>query len=336
MDARTHAVMRFAFGVTFAFVVAELAQWTPSFLPPLFVGALLVNIPVRPPPKAALGFILLVSGSALFALLLCAALRGAPVILFGITALVVFRALYALAHGTPVLGPLMLMICVTAIPVVSLQSQYVAGQFAYSMARAALVAVLVVWLVYLFLPKVAPPKAAAKATPLPDALAVRSALIGTGILAPLMLTYLMFGLAGALPVMIATVMIVASLDLQRGRKQALGLAAANFAGGVASLALILVLVLNPSLTTFALVLLAATLIFGERIMRGDPMAALVTVAFNACLIVTSSSIGADSGTFSIWLTRLAHFLIAGVFSVGMMALLWPRDAPQTTTLETNQ
>jgi hypothetical protein len=234
------------------------------------------------------------------------------------------------------LGPLMLMICITAIPVVALQSQYVAGQFAYSLARAAFVAVLIVWMVYLFWPKIVPPKAAPKAAGLPPALAMRSALLGTAILAPLILAYLMFGLAEALPVMIATVMIVASLDLNRGRKQALGLVMANFAGGVASLALILMLVLNPSLASFTLVVLAGSLIIGWRITRGDPMAALVVVAFNACLIVFSSSIGSDSGTFSIWLTRLTHFLIAGAFSVGMMALLWPRDAQLTTTLESNK
>jgi Protein of unknown function (DUF2955) len=325
MDARVHAVLRFAFGVTFAFVLAELAGWAPTFLPPVFVGVLLVNVPVRLPPKAGVGFVVLVSASALLALLLCAALRGAPLLLFGFIALVVFRALYALARGAPMLGPLMLMICVTAIPVISLQSPYVGGQFAYAMARAALVAVLVVWMVYLFWPKVAPPKAAAKASPLPAALALRSALMGTGILAPLMLAYLMFGFAEALPVMIATVMIVASLDLQRGRLQALGLVAANFAGGVASLALVLMLVVNPSLVTLALALLAASLVLGARIMRGDPKAALVMVAFNACLIVFSSSLGSDSGSLAVWLTRLTHFLIAGAFAVGMMALMWPRE-----------
>jgi len=333
MDARAHAVMRLAFGVTIAFVAAELLEWTPTFLPPVFAAVLLTNIPVRPPPKVGFSFIILVAGSALIAVLLCAALRGAPIILFGITALVVFRALYALSQGAPILGPLMLMICITAIPVVSLQSTYVAGQFAYALARAAFVAVMVVWLVYLFWPKVAPPKAAAKPVAMPPALALRSALLGTAIVAPLMLVYLMFGLAQALPAMIATVMIVSSLNLQGGRKQALGLVLANIAGGIASLALILMLVLNPSLATFTLVVLAGSLIIGWRITRGDPMAALVVVAFNACLIVFSSSIGSDSGTFSIWLTRLMHFLIAGAFAVGMMAMLWPRDAQQTTTVE---
>lgn len=336
MDVREQTVMRLAFGVTLAFVIAELAGWAPTFLPPVLTAFVLVNIPVRPPLKVALGFIVVVSASALLAVLLCAALRGAPVILFGITALVVFRALYALAQGTPILGPLMLMICVTAIPVVSLQSPYAGGQFAFALARAAVVAVLIAWTVYLFWPKFAVPKPAPKAAPMPPALALRSALLGTAIVAPLMLAYQLFGLFQALPALIATVMIVSSLNLQAGRKQALGLALANFVGGVASLALILMLVLNPSLATFTLIILAGSLIIGWRITRGDPMAALFVVAFNACLIVFSSSIGSDSGTFSIWLTRLTHFLIAGAFAIGMMALLWPRASQQTMTLETTK
>ena len=34
--------------------------------------------------------------------------------------------------------------------------------------------------------------------------------------------------------------------------------------------------------------------------------------------------------------RLMHFLIAGAFAVGMMALLWPRDVPVTTVPEPNK
>jgi len=55
------------------------------------------------------------------------------------------------------------------------------------------------------------------------------------------------------------------------------------------------------------------------------MAAVMLVAFNTTLIVFSSSLLSDNGTFSIWVTRLTQFLIAGAFAIGMMALLWPRN-----------
>ena len=44
--ARSHAALRFAFGVTVAFVASELLQWTPTFLAPALVAVLLANVPV--------------------------------------------------------------------------------------------------------------------------------------------------------------------------------------------------------------------------------------------------------------------------------------------------
>lgn len=322
--ARAHAILRFAFGVTLAFVACELVGWIPTFLAPVLVAVLLVNVPGRPPPKVALGLILIVAATALVALLLAAFLRGAPAILFGTAALVVFRALNTIAQGRPRTAPLLLLICVTTIPVVALESQSAASAFAYALVRAMCLAILVVWIVYLLWPRMAPPRPGANATPVSHAAALRSALLGTAILAPLMLAHLMFGLAHALPVLIATVMIVASLDFHRGRGQALALVIGNLAGGFASLVLFLLLTLQPSVVTLTLLILAAALAFAWRITAADPMAAVVLVAFNAMLIVFSASLLSDQGTFAIWVTRLTQFLIAGAFSIGMMTLLWPR------------
>lgn len=323
--ARTHAVLRLAFGVTFAFVVSELLQWIPTFLAPVLVAAVLVNVPVRPPPKVALGLIVIVAAAALIALLLCAVLRGAPTILFGAAALVVFRALYAIAQGRPRIGPMLLLICVTAIPVVSLESQSAASSFAFALVRSMCFAIVVAWIAHLLWPRVTPPRPADTAIPLSRDEALRSTVLGTAVLTPLMLIHLMFGLANALPVLIGTIMIVAHLDIHSGRRQAVALVIANFAGGIASLVLFLLLVLHPSLVTLTLLLLVASLAFGWRITAADPMAAVVLVAFNATLIVFSSSLLSDQGTFAIWVTRLTQFFIAGAFAIGMMALLWPRN-----------
>ena len=322
---RTHAVLRFAFGVTLAFVVSELMGWIPTFLAPVLTAVVLINVPVRPPPKLALGLILVIAAAALVAVFLSGTLRGAPVILFGATALVVFRALHAIAEGRSPVAPLLLLICVTAIPVVGLQSQAIAGSFAYSLVRAMCVAMFVAWIAHLIWPRVAP-RAAAKAAPLSRDVALKSALLGTAVLAPLMLVYLMFGLTDALPVVIATVLIVANLDFRRGRMQALALVTANVAGGIASLGLYLLLSIHPSIVTLTLVILVTTLVFGWRITAGDPMAPVMLVAFNAALIVFSSSLLTDEGTLGLGVTRLTQFVIAGAFAVGMMVLLWPAPA----------
>ncbi len=108
------------------------------------------------------------------------------------------------------------------------------------------------WVSWLLFPKAMPPRAAPKAVPLSPELAFRSALLGTAILAPLMLIYLMMGLYTALPVMIGTVMIVATLDFHLGRKQAALRVIANFAGGVSSVIVLVLLAIHPTLATFTL------------------------------------------------------------------------------------
>jgi hypothetical protein len=77
-----------------------------------------------------------------------------------------------------------------------------------------------------------------------------------------------------------------------------------------------------------LLILASALLFGMRISHGDPMAQLLVVACNGYLIVFGSTLHSDSGAFDVWLTRLTYFFLAGLFTVGMMVLIWPRQLPK--------
>jgi hypothetical protein len=334
--AHTHTVLRFAFGVTLAFVVAELMEWTPPFLSPVLTCVVLANIPMRPPLKVAAGFSLVIGASAFLGLMLSYAFRGAPHILFGVSTLIVFLALYALAMGASRLAPLFILICTTAVPVVGMQSLVVAEHFAVAFAAGACFAIFMAWVSWLLFPKATPPRAAPAAVPLSPALAIRIALLGTAILAPLMLAYLMLGLYTALPVMVGTVMIVATLDFHLGRKQATLRVIANLAGGVSSVIVLVLLAVHPTLATFTLLVLASALLFGWRISHGDPMAQLLIVACNGYLIVFGTSLHSDAGTFSVWLTRVNYFFLAGLFTIGMMALLWPSSPKTGPNLETGK
>jgi Protein of unknown function (DUF2955) len=321
--ARTHATLRFAFGVTLGLVASELLQWAPTFLAPVFAGVLLVNGPIRPPIKVAVGFVAIIAASALIAMLLSTALVRSPLILFGVSAVVVFRCLYVIAEGRSPVAPLLLLICLTTIPVIALQSSAAAAAFAYALVRAACLAVLIVWISYLLWPHVRPPGPRSPAAPLPSDVRLRSALLGTAILTPLMLLYLMFGIADALPVLVATTMIVVNLDFQRGRMQAVALVAGNIAGGIAALALILLLAVHRSLISLTLLTALMALAFGWKISAKDALAPILLVACNAALIVFTSTLLTDKGSVDVWVTRLTQFVVAGAFTIGMMTLLWP-------------
>lgn len=326
-SARTHATLRFAFGVTVALIACELLQWVPTFLGPVLTAVLLVNIPVRPPPRVAVGFIVIVAAAALSAVFLSNVLLRSPPVLFGVAAVVVFRSLYAIAAGRSPVAPLLLLICVTTIPVVALQSPSIAGSFAFALVRAACLAVFITWLSHLLWPRVRPPRPAAKVAPLPPDARLKSALLGTAMLTPLMLLYLMFGITDALPVLVATTMIAVNLDFQRGRMQAIALVAGNIAGGIVALAFIVLLAMQSSLLSLTLLTALLALAYGWRISAGDPLAPVVLVACNATLIVFTSSLLSDTGALSVWVTRLTQFVVAGAFAIGMMTLLWPASGP---------
>lgn len=322
-DEGLHATLRFATGVTFAFVLCEALGWAPSFLTPVFTAVFLVNLPMRPPLKMALSLIVVMAIASLFVYALSSLLHDAPLSMTLSLALIVFVAFRAMAGGRAKLPALLLLICVATIPVVATIAPAQAVFLPMAMIRSMALAMLVIQLVYVVWPKmVAPPSASAAVAPavLPGTLA----MLGTLIVVPLMTVYLLFGLTDALPVLIATVMLVANFDPARSRMHALGMVLGNLAGGLVGIVLHMLLLTTPTLVFLAVSLFLVAMMFGGRIAAGGPAAAVALIACNAMLIILGASIASGPASLSLWLTRLVQFVLASVFAVGMMNLLWNR------------
>jgi hypothetical protein len=325
--ARLHATLRFAVAVTAAFVLSEMMQWAPTFLAPVLTAVLLANLPMRPPLKLGLVLMAAMTAAALFAFALSSLLRGTPTILFGMIALSLLLSFLAMVSGRPALPFMLLLICLSTIPVVVMIAPAQAGAFPAALIRSIAIALGMIWLVHLPWPlttaptpkPVAPPSAA---TPL------ARALMSTAVVLPVMLVYLLFGLADVLPVLVTTVLLVVNFDVRAGRMQALAMILGNFAGGLFGLLLHSVLLTTPSLLFLALMLFAVLLRFGQRIAAGGPVAGVALIACNAMLIIFSSAIASGPGSLALWLIRLFQFALAGAFAVGMMHLLWHRAVPQ--------
>lgn len=329
-DARVHATLRFAAGVTAAFVLCEVMQWTPSFLAPVLTAVLLANLPIRPPLKMGLILIAVMAAAALFAFAMASLLRGTPIVLFGAVALSLFLSFYAMVSGRQALPFMLLLICLATVPVVVMVAPAYAGILPTALIRGIALALAMIWIVYLPWPcTTAPsPKPAAKPS---EATPLTRALLSTAVVMPVMLVYLLFGLADVLPVLVATVMLVINFDVQGGRMQALGMILGNFVGGLLGLLLHTVLLTTPSLPFLALLLFLVLLGFGQRIAAGGPAAAVAVIACNGMLIIFGSAIASGPGSLALWLTRLFQFALAGAFAVGMMNMLWHRFIPQRSS-----
>jgi hypothetical protein len=328
-DATLHATLRFAVGVTAAFVVSEVMRWSPSFLAPVLTAVLLTQLPIRPTLKMGLGLMAVITAAALFAFAIASWFRGVPTVMFGVIALCVFAAFHAIVSGRPPMPAMLFLICLSTIPVVVMTAPAQAGILPAALIRSMLVALLTIQLVYVPWPSTPAPRPSlppASRTVAPGAMATA----GVGIVMPLMLVYLLFGLADVLPVMIATVMLVANFDLQRGRLHALGMIVGNSVGGLLGLLLHGVLLTTPTLPFLGVLLFLVLLGFGRRTSVGGPSAGLALLTCNAMLIILSTTISSDTGSLSLWLIRVLQFTLAGAFALGTMSLAWHRrDASET-------
>ncbi|HEV7779418.1 MAG TPA: DUF2955 domain-containing protein [Luteibacter sp.] len=325
VDDKLHAVLRFAVGTTASFVLCEVLRWPPSFLAPVLTAVLLANLPMRPPLKMGLALVLTMAVAALLAFALASLFHDVPMVLFGAIALCMFLAFLALLSGRPRLPALLLLICLATIPVVVTIAPVAAGILPLALIRGIALALLVIWAVYLPWPRVA------AATPAPAAATDASsplamALFSTAIVLPLMLVYLLFGLADVLPVLVATVMLVANFDVRRSRLHALAMILGNFAGGLLGLLMHTLLLTTPTLPFLTLLLFVVLLGFGRRIAVGGPAAAVALIACNAMLIIFGTAIASGPGSLSLWLARLLQFTLAGAFAIGMMTLVRYRMA----------
>jgi hypothetical protein len=326
-DARVHATLRFAAGVSAAFVISEWLEWVPTFMAPALTAVLLANLPMRPPAKLCVALVATMTVASLFAFGVASLLRGAPFVMFGVISLVMFLAFHAMARGRQRLPAMLLLICLATIPVVVMIAPVAAGILPVALIRGIALALAVIALVHVPWPLMSPPAAAAEASSR-DASALAMAVLSTAVVVPLMLFYLLFGIADALPVMVATVMLVANFDLQKSRLHALGMIAGNVAGGVLGLVLHAVLMTTPSLPFLALLLFVVLLGFAQRIVAGGPSGAVALIACNTMLIILSSALASDTASLALWLTRLSQFVLASAFAVGMLNLVWHRAMPR--------
>lgn len=321
-DARLHFVLRFSVGTTLAFVVCEWVGWQPSALAPVLTGVLLANLPVSPPPKVGLALILVMAISAWFAFFLTTLLSQVPSLLFGVIGLVMFLALAGLAQAKAQLPLTFLLMCISVVPVVTLTISEYAGIFSGLLVRAMALAVIFTWIAFAIWPLPSPKSPDPPATPLESPAA--AAALGTVIILPLMLAYMLFGLIDAIPVLLTTVLLVAKMEEERGAASGWAKLTGNFLGGFVAVAAYYLLALAPSLVSLALITFIIGFGFALQIAKGGVRGGNALLAYNATMVIFGLALLKGPSNSGTWGARVVQFAIATIFAVGMMRLLWPR------------
>jgi hypothetical protein len=324
--ARRHFILRFAFGTTASFIVCEFMGWQPSALAPVLTGVLLASLPVSPPPKVGLVLVLVMGLAAWFAFFLTTWLSQSPHILFVAIALVMFVAFAGLAQGKALLPLTLLLMCMAVVPVVSLTMSQFAGVLPGLFVRAMILSVIFTWIGFAIWP-LASPKSPDPPAP-PAESPVAAALIGTLIVVPLMLAYMLFGLTDAIPVLLTTVLLVAKMEEERGAAAGWAKLIGNFLGGFVAVAAFYLLQVAPTLTALALITFIIGVGFGQQIVKGGVRGGNALLAYNATMVIFGLALLKGPSNSGTWGARVVQFAIAVMFAVGMMRLLLPLAKPK--------
>ena len=114
---------------------------------------------------------------------------------------------------------------------------------------------------------------------------VAAALIGTAIVLPLMLVYLLFGITDAIPVLLTTVLLVAKMEEERGAASGWAKLVGNFLGGFVAVAAFYLLAIAPSLASLALITVLIGIGFAQQIVKGGVRGGNALLAYNATMVI---------------------------------------------------
>jgi hypothetical protein len=215
--------------------------------------------------------------------------------------------------------------CIATVPVVAMEAPAYAGALPAALTLGMAVAMLAVWLVHAVwpevLPPVPPPQPAALASP------TTMALLGSAIIMPLILAYLLFGLTDAMPVLVTTVLLVATFEVERGLSVGFTRVLGNLLGGCMGFVAYLLLGIAPSLVVLGLLVFLIATLTAPHVFRGGTSGATALMTCNSALIILGLALLDPNSSAGLWGTRLLLFTLAWLFAVGMMILFLPRRAP---------
>jgi hypothetical protein len=333
VEGARRAALRLAFGVTACFAVVEALGWDATFLAPLLAANMLVKLP-RPPSLAqGLLVIVLIALSTGVVLVLTTALIGNPTVLILALTLLLYISFYAHRRGAPELATLLLQISAVALPTIAVLSPDGAGAFATTLASAAVVALIAVWVAHAAFPAPAATPtdalpAAGATRPAVPATAARHALLDTLVLLPALTWYILDATQVAVVMLIIIVTLLRQHDPQQGQRAALGLILGNLIGGIAAAIVYNLVLLSNTLLFFITACLAASLIFAGRIVMAGDRAPIYAIAFTTFILLLGLGMTPlPGGSGEAFVNRLLYVLLASAYAIGGLSLVarWRSD-----------
>jgi uncharacterized membrane protein YccC len=325
-DLRLVRTVRYAAGTTLAVALAMGIDWQLAYLTPVLALMFLAPPAQRPNPNKLVGFIGIVAVASMAGVAMSGTILMYPVAFLLLEGLILFLLFYRHARGAPPMLTMWLMIAVTVIPVVALQSMDLTLAVAQGLVVGAAVAVAVVWIAYALIPDPADAEPGASAAtgakekPAPPSRerCISGATVNTIVVFPVVALFLYLGLTSVL-ILVFVALLSMQPDLATGKKAGKALIVGNLIGGVAAIIVFELLVMVPELYFLLLLTLIVGLSFGGRLFSGSPTGPLFGQAYSTMLLVVLSATSAFGEADAKAWTRVLQIITAVVYLVAAHA-----------------
>jgi hypothetical protein len=315
-------IIRYAVGTAIGLGFSQMAAWDHSYLAAVFAATFL-GLPIPAPRlKGGISFVVVLAAAVLLGLLVLLPLNYqalAGVLLLTLLFYLVF--LRGLRGGNPLVGALAI-VGLAVIPIVGVISVPAAIVICEALLKAGVVALLILWLAHALFPD--PPVVAGSqpkvAAPQPDtAAAGRLAARSTLVVMPVIGWLLATGGTSYIGMAIKVASMGQQVSTDSTRQAGYSLLASTLIGGVAAIAVWLVLRIWPSLLLYVLLVLLVGLVMGKRIFAGaayTPTGPVWTYAYVTMLIILGPAV-LDSGDAAgaRFFDRIMMFVWATVYSM---------------------
>lgn len=314
--AKGRTALRLGFGVALGYLLGALSGTTLFFMPPLLAAQFLATMRQPPGWRDAAGLLLMTALFAALTLVLAGGFVRDPLVYVLLLGLVLFLGFLLDGAGKAMPASLLLTFA-AVIPLAGTQSLELALGLAGAIVGATFIALLTCWIMFAVFPAVPQPDSGPRIARQASA---KAAFANTVVLLPLIVWCMIGGRMSFVLLIVSIAIIRAGRD--GGPRAAMGLLLGNLLGGIAATIAYGVVVMQPSIVFFLLVVLLVGLTFGARIAAGDALAPLFGVALVTFLILLGigvSPLPIESGeAFS---TRLLSVMLAGLYTVGALSLL---------------
>lgn len=294
-DETAYRAVRFALAATVATFMAYASGFELPFLVPVLASGFFAKPAPRPDLRTALGLIVVISGASMLGLVLARLLLPYPDIFLAIAFLVLFRIFYLKAGGGSPLVVVFLLIGVTVIPIVALDSLALGAAITKALAAGSVMIMASVLLTYGLMPdqphwqvRVAAQAAAAPVTTASER--TRTAMLSTGVVFPVFAAFYLLGLTSSLLILVFIAMLSLVPSFTVGKAAGRAMILGNLIGGVGSLVFYNLLIVYPTFTFFLPLTFAAGLLYGRIVYSGRPSAPLFATGFNTVLLMVGMSV----------------------------------------------